>query len=173
MFLFAFALRGANAPAADATAALDEHLKPLLPLLGKTWKGEFKDSTPEKPNFDVMRWERILNGKAIRVLHSINHGDYGGETIIVWDEKKHSLAYHYFTTAGFTTTGTMELKDGKFVSHELVTNNSNGITEVKATSELRNDGSFHNKSEYLKEGKWVPGHEATYRVDAKAEVIFK
>ena len=59
------------------------------------------------------------------------------------------------------------------MSHELVTNNSNGITEVKATSELRNDGSFHSKSEYLKAGKWVPGHEVTCHADAKAEVIFK
>ena len=159
--------------AAANSAALDEHLKPLQPFLGKTWKGEFKDSTPEKPNFDVMRWERILNGKAVRVLHSINRGDYGGETIIVWDEKKQTLAYHYFTTAGFTTTGTMTIKDGKFISHELVTGNPNGITEVKATAELRSDGSFHNKSEYLKEGQWVPGHEVTYREDPKAEVIFK
>src|SRR5262245_12139575 len=36
---------------------LDEHLEPFRPFLGKTWKGHFKNSTPEKPQVDVSRWE--------------------------------------------------------------------------------------------------------------------
>lgn len=153
--------------------SLDEHLEPLRPFLGKTWRGEFKESTPEKPQVDVSRWERALNGKAVRILHSINNGVYGGESIVVWDQKKQGLVYYYFTTAGFYTTGTMTFKDGKFTSHETVTGSAEGVTEVKATSELRPDGAMHSKSEYLKEGKWVPGHEVTYKEDPKAEVVFK
>ena len=153
--------------------SLDEHLEPFRPFLGKTWRGEFKESTPEKPQVDVSRWERALNGKAVRILHSINNGVYGGESIIVWDEKKSSLVFYYFTTAGFYTTGTMSFKEGKFTSHETVTGSAEGVTEVKATSELRPDGTMHSKSEYLKEGKWVPGHEVTYKEDPKAEVVFK
>jgi len=154
-------------------ASLDEHLEPFRPFLGKTWKGHFKNSTPEKPQVDVARWERALNGKAVRVLHSINDGVYGGESIIVWDEKKKSLVYCYFTTAGFYTTGTMSLSDGKYASHEVVTGSAEGVTEVKATGELRADGTMHSKSEYLKEGKWVSGHEVTYTEDPQAEVVFK
>ena len=116
---------------------------------------------------------KTLNGKAVRVLHSINDGVYGGESIIVWDEKKKSLVYYYFTTAGFYTTGTMTLSDGKYASHEVVAGSAEGITEVRAMGELRADGTMHSKSEYLKEGKWVPGHEVTYKEDAKAEVVFK
>ena len=56
-------------------ASLDEHLEPLRPFLGKTWKGHFQNSTPEKPLVDVSRWERALNGKAVRILHSINGGE--------------------------------------------------------------------------------------------------
>jgi len=59
-------------------AKLESHLEPLRPLLDKTWKGPFKRSTPDKPVVDVMRWERALNGKAVRVLHSVNDGNYGG-----------------------------------------------------------------------------------------------
>ena len=154
-------------------ASLDEHLEPLRPFLGKTWKGHFKNSTPEKPQVDVSRWERALNGKAVRVLHSINDGAYGGESLIVWDEKKKSLVYYYFTTAGFYTTGTMTLNDGKYTSHELVSGSAEGVTEVRATGELRADGTMVTKAEYLKEGKWVPGHEVTYKEDPKAEVEFK
>jgi len=158
---------------AQEKAFLDEHLEPLRPFIGKTWKGHFKDSTPEKPQVDIARWERALNGKAVRVLHSINNGVYGGESLVIWDDKKKSLVYYYFTTAGFYTTGTMTIKDGKFTSHEVVTGGAEGVTEVKATSEVRADGTMVSKSEYLKEGKWVPGHEVTYREDSKAEVVFK
>jgi hypothetical protein len=96
-------LAGADQP------LLDSRLEPLRPLLDKTWKGAFKNSKPEKPMVDVMRWERALNGKAVRVLHSVNDGSYGGETIFMWDEKKQAVVYHYFTTAGFMTTGTITL----------------------------------------------------------------
>src|SRR5215510_11921124 len=88
-------LRGAEAP------SLDPHLEPLRPLLQKTWKGSFKNSRPDKPTVDVMHWERALNGRAVRVLHSINDGSYGGETLFRWDELKQAVTYHYFTTAGF------------------------------------------------------------------------
>ena len=154
-------------------ASLDEHLEPLRPFLGKTWKGHFKNSTPEKPQVDVSRWERALNGKAIRMLHSVNDGVYGGESIIFWDEKKKSVVFYYFTTAGFNTTGTITFNAGKFTSHEVVTGSAEGVTEVKATSELSADGTMHSKSEYLKEGKWVPGHEVIYKEDPKAEVVFR
>ena len=106
----ALGLLAAEAP------SLDPHLEPLRPWLGKTWKGEFKNSTPDKPTVDIARWERALNGKAVRVLHSINDGVYGGESIVTWDEKKQAVTYHYFTTAGFMTIGTMTFKDGKVLT---------------------------------------------------------
>lgn len=151
--------------------ALNEHLKPLQPYIGKTWKGTSPDA--EKPVYDVSRWERALNGQAVRILHSLNEGEYGGETIIFWDAAKEKVAFYYFTTAGFYTHGTMEFKDGKFISHEVVTGEESGITEVRATGELLPDGRLHSQSEYLKNGEWVRGHEFIYEEDATAEVVFK
>lgn len=161
-----------NLHAAD-TSSLSEPLEPFRPLLGKTWRGEFKKSTPEKPLVDIARWERALNGKAVRVLHSVNNGSYGGETIIQWDAEKKQIIYHYFTTAGFYTTGTMTHADGKFSSHEKVLGNTNDVTAVRATSELRPDGTLLSKAEYLKNGEWTYGREVLYREDPKAEVKFK
>ena len=54
---------------------LDPHLEPLRPWLGKTWKSEAAESGG-KAKIDVARWERALNGKAVRILHSINDGEY-------------------------------------------------------------------------------------------------
>jgi len=159
--------------AAAETPALDPHLESLRPFLNKTWKGAFKDSKPDKPVVDISRWERALNGRAVRVLHSINGGAYGGETLFLWDEKKQSVVYYYFPTEGFTTIGTMTFKDNKMTTHEDVTGSAGGVTEVRSTAELLPDGGFHVKAEYLKNGEWTPGHEVTYREDSAAAVIFK
>jgi len=156
-----------------AEQTLDPHLEPLRPWLGKTWRSESTQAGSDKSNVDVARWERALNGKAVRILHSIDDGAYGGETIATWDETKKSVVYHYFTTAGFMTTGTMTFKDGKVVTNETVSGNAGGVTEVRGTTEIATDGTFRMKTEYLKEGKWQPARDAIYREDAAAAVVFK
>jgi len=167
LLLFAVDVRSSEGP------SLDPHLEALRPLLGKTWKGEFKNSTPEKPVIDVARWERALNGQAVRLLHSINNGIYGGESIMMWDDNKKAVTYHYFTTAGFTTTGTMRFEGGKILTYEIISGKTEGVREVRGTSEIGPAGTFHVKSEHLKDGAWVPGHEVTYKEDANASVVFK
>ncbi len=153
-----------------AEPELDEHLKPFKQFVGKTWRGEFKGSTKDKPMFDVSRWEVALKGKAIRTKHSVNDGIYGGETIIMWSPEKKSLVGFYFTTAGFFTESTFEFRDDKMVSREIVRGNQQGVTEVEATSEIT-EGKLHVKSKYLKEGKWVDGHEITYTEAPEAKVM--
>ena len=71
------------------------------------------------------------------------------------------------------TIGTMALKDGKIATHEVVSGNAGGITEVRAEFEMRRDGMYQVKVEHLKDGVWSPGREATYREDATAKVVFK
>jgi hypothetical protein len=158
---------------AAETATLDEHLEPFRPFLGKTWRGEFKNSKPDRPTIDVARWERALNGKAIRVLHSINDGSYGGESIIRWDKESKQIVYHYYTTAGFMTSGTMTVAEGKLIGLEKVSGDANGVTEVRSTTELRPDGTMLTKAEYLKSGQPSGGRETLYKEDPKAEVKFK
>ena len=159
--------------AADETGALEQPLEPLRPFLGKTWRGEFKKSKPEKPTIDVARWERALNGKAVRVLHSINDGYYGGESIIHWDRDKSQIRYYYFSTAGFNNVGIMTITNQTITAVEQVFGNKEGVTEVRSTYELRADGTMLNRSQYLKNGEPASTREVLYREDPKAEVKFK
>jgi len=153
--------------------ALNPHLEPLRPLLGKTWKGIFRNSKPDHPTEDISRWERILNGQGVRMLHSINQGVYGGESIFIWDEQKQAVTYYYFTTAGFRTTGTLQVKDGKLLTHETVSGGTGDVTEVRGTGGFLADGRFRVKTEHLAKGQWTPGHEVTYEEDPSAKVIFR
>jgi hypothetical protein len=159
--------------AAEAPATLAKPLEPLRPFIDKTWKGHFKNSTPEKPMIDVARWERALNGQAVRILHSINDGVYGGESIVMWNPKSKRLEFHYFTTAGFQTHGSMTIEGAKLISREEVVGNRDGVTEVRATTELLADGKMRVQSRYLKKGQWLDGHEVTYEVAPPARVVFK
>ena len=152
---------------------LSKNLKPFQVFISKTFKGEFANSTPEKPVYDISHWERALNGNAIRIMHSVNNGEYGGESIVIWDTKKESLVSWYFTTAGFYTQATLHFEDEKLISIEDVTGNENGITQVKAIIEIFPDGNMLNSSKYFMNGNWVDGHKIHYKEKPDAQVIFK
>ncbi len=169
--IIAIALPLGSGPSAEES--LDPHLEPLRPFLNKTYRGVFKNSTPEKPLVDVMRMERAMNGKAIRTMHSLNEGEYGGETLIYWDAEKKAVGYFYLTTAGFRTEGTLELSAGKFTSIEEVKGDANGISKVRGISELKSDGTILVTAEYFAKERWMPGRETLYKVDPSAKVIFK
>lgn len=152
---------------------LSEPLKPLAAFLG-TWQSEFA-TADGKTLSDVANWQRALNGKAIRTLHSINNGVYGGESLIFWDAKKSSLVFYYFTTADFYTTGTIEVvSDREFVAYEDVSGDgpmSKGITKVKSTSKLV-EGGLTVTTSYLKHGSWTTPELRRYKASDK-QVIFK
>ena len=152
---------------------LQEELEPLRKYIGTTWKGIMQESDPDNVSIDIQHWERILNGTALRITHSINDGIYGGETIIFWNKELESLAYYYFTTAGFFTKGTMLIEGKAYIATESVTGNEQGITEVISISEILDDGSMRVTSEFFKNGEWVDGHIINYNEAPDEKVIFK
>lgn len=160
---------------AEERGELHPKLEQLRPYLNQHWQGDLTQPGAEKRVVDRAFWSRALNGQAIKTVHSINHGDYGGESFIFWDEARQSLAYYYFTTAGFYTHGTMEYDTtvGQIIALEKVENNQNGITEVKSYSRIMPDGTMEVKSSYLQNGSWVDGHHATYKKVAQQKIIFK
>ncbi|WP_417698816.1 hypothetical protein [Pseudoalteromonas lipolytica] len=150
---------------------LDEKLKVFEPYLG-TWQSDFNVTAGKPAVQDVSTWQRALNGTAIKTLHSINEGEYGGESMIFWDSKKQSLVFYYFTTAGFYTQGTMNvLSPTQFIAYENVTGNKEGITKVKSTSEFK-DNQFVVSTSYLKKGQWTKPETRTYTRSNK-QVVFK
>ena len=120
----------------------------------------------------MARWELALAGKAVRITHSVNEGDYGGETFVIWDRAQGELVYFYFTTAGFYTQGTMAVDEaGRLVSRENVTGSEDGITEVEAVHERLSDGRLRVTTRMLRNGAWEDGGKMTYAPDPTAQVI--
>jgi hypothetical protein len=153
--------------------SLNPKLEAFENFIGKTFKGEFSTSTPENPIYDIQQWERILNGKGIKTIHSVNNGNYGGESIMMWDNEEQIIKCWYFTTEGFTTVSTLTAIENGFAFTEKVHGNENGITEVKGTTIILENGNLKTSSKYLQNGKWVFGHEIIYQEVENEKVIFK
>ncbi|WP_213608415.1 hypothetical protein [Pseudoalteromonas sp.] len=153
------------------TDSLAPELEIFAPYLG-TWQADFNTQKGEASIQDVSKWQRTLNGKAIRISHAINEGEYGGESMIFYDRKKQSLVFYYFTTAGFYTKGIIKvLSPTQFVAYEDVTGSQEGITKVKSTNEFK-DQQFVVSTSYLKKGEWTKPQIRTY-YPSKKEVKFK
>ncbi|MFC4656727.1 hypothetical protein ACFO3I_17035 [Rheinheimera marina] len=157
-----------------AEPVLHPKLEVFRPLLNSFWQGDLTEPGKTETMIDKSSWLRVLNGQAIKTIHSINEGAYGGESMIFWDEKQQSLAYYYFTTAGFYTHGTMQVDEvtGAIVALEQVENNAQGITQVRSRSVMQGE-KLVVESEYLKNGDWVKGHSAVYQRTAPTEIIFR
>ena len=114
-----------------------------------------------------MKWERALNGQAVRILHSVNQREYGGETIIVWNRKT-GVWSSYFTTAGFFLEEQSSLK----AQNDLTKGDRqprrrhrvNGTMEICRTAACASRAICRTV---------VDGHEITYEESPGAEVRFK
>ncbi|WP_337880472.1 hypothetical protein [Rheinheimera sp.] len=157
-----------------AEAVLHPKLEVFRPFLGSFWQGDLTEPGKTERMLDKSSWQRVLNGQAIKTVHSVNDGAYGGESMIFWDEKRQSLVFYYFTTAGFYTHGTMSVDaaTGAIVALEQVENNQQGITQVRSRSLLQGD-KLTVESEYQKNGEWVKGHSAQYQRTEPSEIIFR
>ncbi|WP_440054564.1 hypothetical protein ACSLBF_17210 [Pseudoalteromonas sp. T1lg65] len=171
MFKFFLIWLGLVSMSCFSAPQLDEKLAVFAPYLG-TWQSDFEVKSGQPKVQDISKWERALNGKAIRTLHSINEGMYGGESLIFWDQSQQSLKFYYFTTAGFYTHGTLEVvSPTEFVAFEEVTNSKEGITQVKSSSHFT-ENAFIVSTQYLKNGQWTKPEKRHY-TPSKKQVVFK
>ena len=148
----------------------EKTFSPELQIFSKfigTWESTFEMMDGNPNVVDVAVWERALNGKAIRSLHSINDGMYGGEMIMTWDADLETLVFYYFTTANFYTKGTIEVVgDDSFIAYEDVNGSKDGITKVKSTSTIK-DEVITVVTSYLKNDIWTEPQTRAYRRSSK------
>lgn len=133
----------------------------FAPLDGMALRGE-GNGPDGKPIVDIVRYEMILGGRAFQVTHRLEDGAYGGRTIFFYDEGAEKHIYHYFTTAGFHTTGEIAMTETGFTSVEAVKNHP---TYVEVRSELFFEGDVVRvlSSHMTKDGVLSPGEERLYK----------
>ena len=151
---------------------LSDHLIEMLPFIGSTYKGDFINSTKENPMFDVLSFERALNGNAVKVIHSVNNGEFVGETMVMWNPEKGGVQSWYFTSAGSLTIQNVQIKKDTFISIEDVAGNQNGITKVKTIIEVLHGNQIQKRTKYLMNNLWKDGSEIIYNKINDLKPIF-
>lgn len=154
-------------PAPTPTAAAETYA-PFSGMIGKTWRGT---GTGAEPVEDIQKWDWAVGGHAVRIVHSVNGGVYGGETLIFRDKDSGDYIFHYFTSGGFHTTGTIRpAAPGTFEIAETV----HGVDELEAlrsTGVMGEDGVYRVRSSVEKDGAWTEVGGFDYREDPSATVV--
>lgn len=141
---------------------------PFEHLVGKTWRGT--GTGPERVQ-DVQRWDWAVGGHAVQVVHSVADGAYAGETLIFRDRDSGAYVFHYFTSGGFHTTGTMRpTGPGAFEVEETV-HGLDGFTTQRSTIVMGADGVNRSRGYREVDGQWVEQGGFDYRADPTAELI--
>lgn len=172
--LGALALFAGFAPATAQVAPVPEAATgpaayaPFERMIGKSWRGT---GTAGAGVEDIQRWDWAIGGHAVRVVHSVNGGAYAGETLIFRDRDSGDYIFHYFTTGGFHTTGTMTpTGPGAFAIEETV-HGAAGIERLRSTAELGADGVYRVRSTTERDGEWVEAGGFDYREDPSATPV--
>lgn len=129
-------------------------------LAGKTWRGE-----GTAPNgmaiVDIAKHDFIMDGRAFQSVHRLENADYGGKTVFFYDEGAEQYIFHYFTTAGFHTTGVIEPTELGFKAIEKVQNHD--VYDEVRSEVFVEDGKMRVVSSHVdKEGNSNEGEEMIY-----------
>jgi uncharacterized protein YndB with AHSA1/START domain len=95
--------------ATSAPPPLSAGLEPLGFLVGRCWRGEFKDGA-----VDTHCFESAYGGRHVRDRHEVkgSGGLYGGETLYSWNGATKRVEYTYWNSSGGVSRGTMTAKAG-------------------------------------------------------------
>ncbi len=163
----------AAAKPADAACAaapvLYEPMAPFAKLAGRAWRGEGTGPNG-KPIVDIAKYEMILGGRAFQSTHKLENASYGGRTIIFFDEGAKKYIFHYFTTAGFHTTGEIAPSETGFTAVEQVQNHPE-FAEVRSEA-FYGDNSIRIVSSHVThDGTVSEGDTLEYEEIANAENV--
>jgi hypothetical protein len=167
--LFAFAHASALEQPPQAMPQEAAGLEQFAPFIGKTFVTVSDDPDAVR---DVQVWETVLGGKAVRITHSLNDGEYGGESLIYVDVATGDLTYVYVTTAGFRTDGMIRFhEDGSWSAEEIVEGHET-IAKVVSSGRMEGDNLVSSSTYINKDGTTTPGHGFTYVISEDAKLVW-
>ena len=111
-----------------------------------------------------MAYEYILNGHALKSVHTVT-GGYGGETIIYWNPVFEKFTFTYYSNAGMYSEGTGEIVDGVFKFEAM--HYGGATTAWTAEMSLSGKTKYKSSAKYFTNGKWDSGHEISYVLKMK------
>ncbi len=164
IFIFIFSLSG-------RTVEPIPQLKALSPFIG-TWTSQSGSVDGSSSFTDVSKWEWAFGGTALRITHSVNSGNYVGESMIIWDAHDQQIIYRYVNNAGFYTDGVItERSATSILVHEFIRGmTEEGATETRAGYSLKN-GDLYSWTQFKTHDIWGEKSEVVYKKTPNAEPV--
>lgn len=139
---------------APAAFAAENPLDVYAALAGHCWSGEF----PNGKATDEHCFTWVYEGKHLRDVHVVradDGGEYRGEAIYSWDEKRGQIVYRYWNSDGGYSDGEIVANDGELVSPEERYTGKDGSEQVfRSTLRIIDHDSYEARTESLRNGKW-------------------
>lgn len=97
-------------------AELDEHLLFLQPYIGEEWVGGYVGE--DAPDLEILlRFEPILDGKAVRYSRDAKAAEFAGVTHFYWNQSLGKVSFLNLNNRGIMEEGIVESEDGGVVLH--------------------------------------------------------
>lgn len=148
------------APDGEPTTSY-EPMRALIPFAGTVMRGSWTEEDGSTV-IDISYGEFILDGRAYQGTHKIEGSPYGGRTIIFYDEGSEEYIFHYFTTAGFHTMGTLTMLENGYRGGEKVEGHPS-VAEVESVLTIEGDAHIVTVRYRSHDGEWSDAPPRTYR----------
>jgi hypothetical protein len=142
---------------------LDPRLEFLAPLIGTDWVGHFVGSADSTLTHRV-RWEAILDGRAVRRVKTVPQAGFATEGYYFWDWERGQVTFVSVSNRGQVTHGIVSTDEGRIVLRG-VWRDGEGPHEFVLTLEVLADGRLRDRYENVIDGKRTPGHLIEYSAE--------
>lgn len=162
--LYSFALTAtlilAVAPSDARGQELDARLEFLAPLINRTWVGHFVGPADSTLTHRV-RWEPILDGKAVRRTKLVPEASFADDGYYFWDWEAGQVAFLSVGNRGQVTRGFVVREEGRVVLRGAW-RDDRSVHEFALTLEVLPDGKLEDRYYGVANGEWTPGHLIIY-----------
>jgi len=141
---------------------LEEGLRSLEPLIGTTWRGRVEQRR-DAERMDLV-WERVLDGKAVRLTRQVPAVGLVAEVLYFWDRERNALAFLGVSSRGVVQRGVVTVESGVIV-HLGTQIGPETRTEYKQTLELLPDGRLRDVFYALTPSGWRQRHLILHETD--------
>ena len=134
---------------------LDEHLRPLEPLIHETWEAKeprFGDGAIINRRFEI-----VENGKAIKRTDTFRVINATSEYFYYWDFEKKEIAVFGIHNNGNFVHGHLKEEDGKILIYGFETFPDKKL-KFRNTFEFTEDGRYLDNYYRFEDNEWKPGH---------------
>lgn len=157
LFIFLSSVHG------DEGKTILNDLKIFESFIGKTFVTNIENKKKKLIGREVVKWESVLKGDAIKIHQYINKNELVGESIIMYDIENDQISCWYFSSGGVVRKSKLLKNENQIIFIEDVTKNNNSITKIRTRFKFIEKSSYQKTTQFLINNVWTEGTKFVYK----------